>query len=533
MNSTTELETFITQHAASVAPLAREAALASWEMQTTGSEKAQSQAAELSAKIAKIYANPQEYAFLRDTAPDAENSRLARQHILLRNAYLEHQMDESVIEQMIALEFNIENTFNGFRATVGGREVSDNEIDDLLIESNDVVLRREAWEASKTVGAAVADRVLELVRIRNREAQRLGFPNYYAMHLQLQELDEERLFTLLDDLKVQTDPLWRTYKTHLDSRLAARFGEPTTAIRPWHHASRFFQEPGPSQADLDRFFADKNVEALAAQFFAAIDLPIADLLPRADLYERSGKCQHAFCMDVDRQGDVRVLCNCRSNERWMGTLLHEFGHAVYDKFNDPGLPFLLREPAHTLTTEAIALFMGRLTKDANWLHHWAGVPAEEAERIAGEAQQEMRDYLLVFLRWCLVMTSFERAMYRNPEQDLNALWWELVERFQNVTRPEGRNAPDWAAKIHLATTPVYYQNYQLGEMVASQLLHHIQTVVLTGEPPHALVTSPKVGAYMRERLFAPGATRPWEDWLAAATGERLNPSFFVRQLQSG
>jgi hypothetical protein len=30
-----------------------------------------------------------------------------------------------------------------------------------------------------------------------------------------------------------------------------------------------------------------------------------------------------------QNGDVRVLANISDNESWMGTMLHEFGHAVY------------------------------------------------------------------------------------------------------------------------------------------------------------------------------------------------------------
>ena len=51
-----------------------------------------------------------------------------------------------------------------------------------------------------------------------------------------------------------------------------------------------------------------------------------------------------------------------------------------------------------------------------------------------------RAKLLVFSRWCQVMFRFEKALYENPDQDLNTLWWDLVERYQMVRRPEGRNA---------------------------------------------------------------------------------------------
>lgn len=52
-------------------------------------------------------------------------------------------------------------------------------------------------------------------------------------------------------------------------------------------------------------------------------------------------------MDVDRAGDVRVLANVQPDVRWMGTMLHEFGHAVYDRGVDPELPWLLRENGQT------------------------------------------------------------------------------------------------------------------------------------------------------------------------------------------
>ena len=533
MSADTELQAFIERHVAAVAPLSRELGLADWEMQTAGSPKATERVATLRERLTNLYANTEEYAFLQSlTGQPFDDPQLARQHLLLRNAYLSNQIAPEVIAEMIALEVGIEETFNTFRATVRGEQVSDNTLDETLLTSHDAALRRETWEASQAVGAAVSERVLQLVRLRNREAQRLGFSDYYAMSLELQELAPERLFTLLDDLQRRSQPLWETYKEDLDADLAAQFQTTPDALRPWHYHNRFFQEPGPGEADLDRFFLDKDLEKLTSEFFAAIGLPVDDLLKIADLYERPGKCQHAFCTNIDRAADVRVLCNNRPNERWMSTTLHEFGHAVYDKFLDPALPYLLREPAHVMTTEAIALFMGRLTKNADWLATYAGVAPEEAARIAASARRETRDYLLVFMRWCFVMAHFERALYHDPEQDLNTLWWALKANYQGLIPPEDRHAPDWAAKIHLAAAPVYYHNYQLGEMVASQLLHHLTTTVLAGEPAAALIASPKVGAYMETALFRSGAVSPWETWIKDATGEALDPGYFVEQLQT-
>src|SRR5262249_28792886 len=153
--------------------------------------------------------------------------------------------------------------------------------------------------------------------------------------------------------------------------------------------------------------------------FESIGLSIDDILKSADLFERQSKSQHAFCLDVDHSGDVRVLCNIRDNERWMSTMLHEFGHAVYDKYHDTRLPFTLRTPAHILTTEAIAMLNGRMSKNPEWLTRIGGLSVSDATRLSATAFQTLRSEMLIFLRWALTLVRFERELYRNPEQDLN------------------------------------------------------------------------------------------------------------------
>ncbi len=132
--------------------------------------------------------------------------------------------------------------------------------------------------------------------------------------------------------------------------------------------------------------------------------------------------------------------------------------------------------------------------------------------------------MLVFVRWVLVMTRFERAMYADPDRDLDGLWWDLVERHQGLRRPDGRRAPDWAAKLHVALAPVYYHSYLMGECTASQLLRHVRTRVPGGG---ALVGNPDAGRFLRDAFFAPGASRSWNDHLAAAPGSPLDPSIFL------
>jgi peptidyl-dipeptidase A len=525
---------FLDQLVGRLRPLELEHNQQYWLLSTTGRDEYLQTCTRLDTEMRLIFAQREPYEFLQSLAaagPLADPLQ-QRQLKLLLDAFRSRQLPPEMIQRQVALEKQLEGTFTNHRAELDGAPVSDNQILEILVGSNDSARRRGAWEASKRVGEKVEADLLELVRLRNEGARRLGFANYYSMGLELDELDEAELFALLDELEQGTQPLWDAYKGDLDARLAKRFGVPVAELMPWHYSDPFFQEAPAAEVSLDPFYAGKDLERLTSEFFAAAGFDVTDLMKLADLYERPGKNQHAFCMSIDRMGEVRVLCNNKPTEKWMGTMLHEFGHAVYDKYLDPSLPWLLRAQAHILTTEASAMLFGRLAKNPAWLLRWARADAAELARHAGPVSRAVREQLLVQARWELVMIHMERALYRDPGQDLRALWWSLVRRFQGVNAPAGRRAPDWAAKIHFSIAPVYYHNYLLGEMLASQLQDHILREVLGGGPDRwtRFVADPAVGAFLRERFYAPGKRWVWRDLVTHATGRPLESGPFVGDL---
>lgn len=533
-----ELQRFINEHVATVEPMEKAANLAYWNFTTTGEKKYEEEVTRLHVALRKIYADRAGFEQLKALADgqSIDDPILARQATLLRNAFAGNQMDDETIEELTQREVAIESIFNTFRAELSGKKVTENELKQILRESDDQDLRHHTWEASKQIGDQVVDLLIDLVEFRNGIARNIGFDNFYQMRITLQELEEGELFALFDELDELVSPVYHDYKADLDTQLAERFSIKPDELRPWHYGDPFFQEAPAADPAVRKFLADtyanQDIAGLTKRFYNAIGLDVDDVLGRSDLYEREGKQQHAYCIHVDRRGDVRILANIQPNDKWMATMLHECGHAAYDKYLDMDLPFILREPAHTLSTEAVAMLMGRLETDPDWLITYAGVPSEEARSLSDQLWGQLRGQLLIMSRWVPVMSHFERALYEDPHQDLNSLWWDLEERYQMVPRPENRNAPDWAAKIHLGTAPVYYHNYLMGELVASQLRHAIETQVLggNGDIGRRFVTNPAVGYFLTERVFHPGGVRHWQEALEFATGEQLRPQYFVDQV---
>ncbi len=132
-------------------------------------------------------------------------------------------------------------------------EVGENEIREILRSSDDEALRREAWEASKTVGLEVEETVRELARLRNRLAREAGYPDHYHRSLDLQEIDAGELDRLMSGLEAATEVPFRELKERLDSEIKEKF-DVRSVIMPWHLPDPFFQEPPEGDLDVDRYF---------------------------------------------------------------------------------------------------------------------------------------------------------------------------------------------------------------------------------------------------------------------------------------
>jgi peptidyl-dipeptidase A len=506
-------------------PLEIQLALTWWEANTAASPEAERRRADADLAHRTALGDHDAYAAIREARALTDLDPLLRRQLeMLHDAFTPHQIPADLRRRLVELETAVETTYNTFRGELDGRRVDDNTILEVLRTSNDSDLRRRAWEASKQIGAEVAAPVRELARLRNEAARSLGYRDHFALALATGEMDEGRLFATLDAVDRATATAFASWKAELDAALAARFACSVDELRPWHLDEPFFQDPPASGAvDLDPVFAERDLVALTLHTYERLGLDVEPVLERSDLHARDGKSQHAFCIDIDREGDVRVLCNLEPNERWMDTMLHEFGHGIYDREVRRDLPWLLRGAAHPLTTEGVAMLFGRLARDPGWLARVAGLSASELESLGPRLLTARRAALLTFARWVLVVTTFERLLYADPERDLDTLWWDLVERYQLVRRPDGRHEPDWASKIHLAVVPVYYQNYLYGELVASQL-----DATLTRDAGG--LVGPEAGRLLVERFFAPGASMRWDRLVESATGEPLTPAHLAAQL---
>ncbi|MGB9770260.1 MULTISPECIES: M2 family metallopeptidase [Caldisericum] len=505
--------------------LYKASAIAYWNLATTGKEEYAKELEQSEVELKLYLSNRDLFEMIKESLEkysDNLDSLEKRQLTILFNEMLPNQLPKEAIEEVVKREVEIETIYANYRPQIDGKEVSTNDIVEILKTSKDIEERKKAYLASKSIGGVIAPKLIELIKIRNENAKSLGFSNYYDMMMELQELSTDEIHSLFAKIKNDTDEVFTEIKDDIDTVIAKKFGVPKSEVKPWLYEDLFFQEvPSIDDYNYDEYLKDKDIVKLVMEVYSRIGLDIKDIVERSDLYERKGKNPHAFTISIDKMKDVRVLENIRNDVKWLETTLHEYGHAVYDKYIDKSLPFILRDPAHIFTTEAVAMFFGRLARHPEFYEKILNIPEEKLSEISPRLMKLLRYQLAITTRWVITFVFFEKELYKNPDGDLNNLWYDIVHELQYVDLPERRNYPDWASKIHFGSSPVYYHNYLLGEILASQFSAYIKANFGDG------FIKPQVGEFFVERVFKKGASLRWDDLVEFATKEPLNPAYLV------
>lgn len=517
-----KFEEFLKDFVPKVAKKSKQLNKAYWILETTGSSDAADLKADLDTELRFLFNDPKTYKQLLAWEKDPHDPIHQRQLSVLVRAFKQNQIPKNLLEEMALKEAALAQSYAAFRPELDGKKLSENDVRDILKSENDPQKRKKAWEASKQIGEILAPQILDLVRLRNQAARTLGYSDYFQMQLDLQEVDPKWLLKTLEELSQKSEKAYASVLHEIERRQSERFDVPISELGPWAWSEPFCQEDPLDTHELDQLVDGVDIAKASASFYHKMGVDVGPILARSDMYERPGKNQHAFCMHLDRSGDVRTLNNVTPSIKWLETVLHELGHAIYELGFDAKLPWLLREPPHMIPTEAMALIAGRQAYRYGALAHLVG---PQKEPLRKKADQSLRRRQLIFSRWVLVMTAFESELYRDPAQDLNRLWWNCVEKYQLLHAPKNRQGKwDWAAKYHIGLAPVYYFSYLLGEMFASAIQES-----LVKECGATDLNNPKAGQFLQQKLFHPGNRMCWSELVKHVTGKALTPDAWIKE----
>ena len=166
--------------------------------------------------------------------------------------------------------------------------------------------------------------------------------------------------------------------------------------------------------------------------------------------------------------------------------------------------------------EAQGALFGNFTVEPDWLA--GGLNLSDSS--ASAYRLDWVDSRLLSLRGLIMLSRFERELYTRPNVQPDSLWRSYTERYLDVEAPD---ASLWASETPLLVQPLGYSRYLASEVIAAQLL-----VAARSRFGHA--EGGKLGQFLVDEVYKPGATLPWNEVLLRATGSTLDAHDLAREL---
>lgn len=455
------------------------------------------------------------------------------------------------VRERIALETDQSEKLFGFSYVLNGKEVSTNEIDEILRTETDLSKRLEAWKTSKKVGIALRTGLVNLRRLRNETVRALGYDDFFSYQVSDYGMTTAEMMELNRRMNRELRPLYTELHTYFRHELARKYGQPVPDLIPAHWLPNRWGQDWTALVkveglDLNAALEKKGAEWLVKQaerFYVSLGfsaLP-ASFYEKSSLYPLSPetgykKNNHASAWHLDLDKDVRSLMSVETNADWYATTHHELGHIYYYiSYTNPDVPLLLRGGANRAFHEGIGSLMGLAAMQPRFLSAVGLAPSGATPDAIQMLLKEALDFV-VFVPWSAgVMTEFEHDLYAGelPTDQWNDRWWALKRRFQGIVPPSPRGGDlcDPATKTHINNDAAQYYDYALSNLLLFQLHDHIARKILKEDPRNTNYFGRKdVGRFLAD-ILRRGATADWRELIRESTGKDLSATTMLNYFE--
>jgi len=436
------------------------------------------------------------------------DSTLARRLFLHHRDFLLARADPRLPLQLVDLQTSVQDTLGQFRFEVRGQRVTGTAAYELIDTSSDRSLREEAFQSRTQISPHLRRPIFQAMDLEDRIGRAEGFANGAAAGLALASLEPASVLRDIDSFELATRPAYFAILGRVKADLGVNRVEPWD-IDYWLHRQEqsLGADAWPKEPGLDRLR-----DLMRGLGFAVDSLPI-----------------DVKVWDVPTGGitfftrppyEARLLTNPFTGSEFYETLFHEYGHALNGTLMRPDLSPIFLRGDETPLGEGLAETLGHLAYDRHWLVRAAGVSPKQAERL--EQVGKMR--LLVWLRRSIALQAYtEISLYHDRRANPDSLYAAAYRRFVGVELPPGDYM---GGKDLFATGPLYAQSYLYANMIATQLREAMREQFGADD----LSREPRVGGWLTERFFAPGAGVPWPEKVRRATGKPLSTDALARYL---
>ena len=485
----------------------------------------------------------------KDALTDIQRKQL---EVILYTAANNPQTIKEVVSQRIKAENAQTQLLYGYHYKLNGKEVSTNDIDEILRKETDPAKRLAAWNASKEIGPSLKSGLVNLRDLRNKTVQGLGYHDYFTYQVSDYGLKTDEMMSLMDNAIRDLWPLYRELHTWMRYEMAQKYKVAAVPdMLPAHWLpNRWGQDWSPAVnvkgIDVDAVLKPKGAEWIVHEgenLYTSLGFPKlppvfwtnSNLYPyKADSAVK--KNNHASAWHMDLGNTVQSLMSVEPNSEWFETANHELGHIYYYmSYTNDEVPPLLRQGANRAYHEAVGSMMGLAAMQKPYLVGRGLIDGNvKTDSIQSLLKEALNSVVFIFFS-SGTMSNFEKQIYTDnlsPDK-FNATWWSLAKKYQGIEPPTERGEMfcDAATKTHINDDPAQYYDYALSYILLYQLHNHIAKNILH-QDPHATnyYGHKEVGDFMRG-ILKYGSSKDWRTVLKESTGDEMNAKAMLEYFQ--
>lgn len=308
----------------------------------------------------------------------------------------------------------------------------------------------------------------QMVQVRTRMAQKLGFENYIPLgYLRMLRLDygpndvEMYRNQVMQDVVPEAQLLYKRQQARLgydtlyawDENIEFQTGNPTPKYEEKElvqKALKMYQELDPSTGEFFQYMMDHNL---------------------MDLANHPGKAAGGYCTLIPDYDSPFIFANFNKTAGDVEVLTHEAGHAYQVYCSKDIMPLDCVWP--TLEScEIHSMSMEFFTYP--WMRSFF---EEDVEKYyynhLGKA--------IKFLPYGVLVDHFQHEVYANPQLSVKermTLWRDLEKQYLPHKNYEGieflENGGWWMRQLHIFMDPFYYIDYTLAQVCALQFWKRAQ-----------------------------------------------------------
>ena len=404
------------------------------------------------------------------------------------------------------------------------------QMQDLMFTHEDEKIRKACFVALENLALVCVDEYVKLVALRNEYAVALGYEDFYAYKLRLEEdMSKEELFALFDAIFEKTKYAFKDLRKMEEKMPGLR--------KPWN---RGYLLAGDFTKESDQYHPFEEALTRWGESFMRMGINFQGSTIQLDLLDREGKYENGFCHWPElihfkngkrHTGQSNFTCNAvfgqvGSSEQAYNTLFHEGGHAAHYLNSEQTQVCFNHEypPSSTAWAETQSMFLDSVYSSIEWTSRYAKNQAGETYPFSLFEKEVRKLYKLspLAMNGISMVMNFERSIYE--ENNLTA---KKVVKIAKDTYAKYRDSSVPTVTI-LGVPHIYswqsacaYQGYGLAQLALVQWRAYFM------KKYGYIVDNPKVGKEMK-KVWALGSSVSFPECVKIATGKKLSAEPYIK-----